>query len=94
MPCDYANYPADWKTEIRPAILRRAMDCCEWCGVANHLIMTRHKRPAAVYRALAWGDAAVLASPQPISTEHGEVTGVGPADEWSKPIRVVLTIAH
>ena len=36
MPCDYKNYPKDWKTVIRPAILARAQHCCEQCGAANH----------------------------------------------------------
>ena len=35
MPIDYADYPANWKTEIRPAILRRAGNRCEFCGAAN-----------------------------------------------------------
>ena len=29
MPIDYSNYPANWKTEIRPAILARAGNQCE-----------------------------------------------------------------
>jgi len=36
MPIDYSKYPANWKTEIRPAILERAKHCCEECGVPNH----------------------------------------------------------
>lgn len=36
MPIDYKKYPANWKTEIRPAILERAKHCCERCGVANY----------------------------------------------------------
>lgn len=35
MPIDYSNYPDNWKTHIRPAILRRAGNDCEWCGIAN-----------------------------------------------------------
>jgi hypothetical protein len=37
MPCDYSKYPENWTTEIRPRILARAGDCCEWpgCGVRN-----------------------------------------------------------
>lgn len=35
MPCDYSKYPANWKTEIRPAVLARAKDCCESCGLPN-----------------------------------------------------------
>lgn len=36
MPCDYKNYPANWKTEIRPAILKRANDKCEFCSAVNY----------------------------------------------------------
>lgn len=41
MPIDYKNYPKNWKTEIRPRILKRATDedgvqRCEWCAAANY----------------------------------------------------------
>jgi hypothetical protein len=42
MPCDYKQYPDNWLTEIRPAILERAGNRCEGspayphCRVANH----------------------------------------------------------
>lgn len=39
MPCDYADYPLDWFTRIRPAILTRAGHCCERCGVPNYAIL-------------------------------------------------------
>ena len=29
------RYPSNWK-EIRERILKRANDCCEFCGVKNH----------------------------------------------------------
>jgi hypothetical protein len=40
-PENKARYPANWKTEIRPRILKRAENaagwpCCEGCGVANY----------------------------------------------------------
>ena len=38
MPIDYKDYPANWKTEIRPAILERAKNCCEFCGIENYTI--------------------------------------------------------
>lgn len=38
---DWSKYPSDWKTVIRPAILERANDCCEVCGVANHTVIER-----------------------------------------------------
>ena len=36
MPIDYKQYPINWKTEIRPAILKRANNACEECGVKNY----------------------------------------------------------
>ena len=38
MPIDYKKYPPNWKTEIRPAVLKRANNSCEFCGVENHSI--------------------------------------------------------
>lgn len=35
MPTDYKKYPPNWKSEIRPRILKRAMYCCEKCGLQN-----------------------------------------------------------
>lgn len=32
---DYREYPPNWLTEIRPRILERARNRCEWCGVEN-----------------------------------------------------------
>lgn len=44
MPIDYKNYPPNWKTRIRPAILERAGHCCEECGVPNYAIGLRGKQ--------------------------------------------------
>jgi hypothetical protein len=41
MPIDYSKYPANWKTDIRPAILKRAGNCCEFCGVKNGELVYR-----------------------------------------------------
>jgi hypothetical protein len=35
MPIDYRNYPADWKTTIRPRILARDGHRCRCCGVRD-----------------------------------------------------------
>jgi hypothetical protein len=35
MPIDYNKYPANWFTEIRPRILERAGNACEFCGLPN-----------------------------------------------------------
>ena len=36
MPINYKSYPSNWLSEIRPAVLQRAKNCCECCGVANY----------------------------------------------------------
>jgi hypothetical protein len=41
MPINYKNYPANWKSEIRPAILERAKHKCEFCEVNNYAIIHR-----------------------------------------------------
>ncbi len=41
MPIDYKQYPKNFKTEIRPAILERAQNFCEFCGVKNNAIIHR-----------------------------------------------------
>ena len=38
MPIDYKKYPSNWKTEIRPAIMERAKNCCEFCGVKHYSV--------------------------------------------------------
>ncbi|HYH13681.1 MAG TPA: hypothetical protein VD794_00580 [Flavisolibacter sp.] len=44
MPCDYKNYPSNWKTEIRPAILERDCHSCKFCGLYNGLIGYRDSK--------------------------------------------------
>lgn len=44
-PENRARYPANWKSEIRPAILERAHDCCEQCKVPNHTRIARGDGP-------------------------------------------------
>lgn len=48
MPIDYKKYPPNWKTEVRPAILARAKNCCELCGVENYAIGVRNPDGAFV----------------------------------------------
>lgn len=42
MPINYKEYPKNWLTEIRPAVLHRADNCCEFCGVKNHALIWRY----------------------------------------------------
>lgn len=63
MPCDYKKYPPNWKTEIRPRILERAQNRCEWCGVENEAFGVR----------LESGDFLPLT---PMETEAADLDGM------------------
>lgn len=39
MPIDYNHYPSNWLSEIRPAVLLRAQNVCECCGVGNYQVV-------------------------------------------------------
>jgi len=36
MPIDYKDYHPEWKTRIRPDILKRADNKCEFCDIPNY----------------------------------------------------------
>ena len=43
------RYPKNWKSEIRPMILKRANNCCEFCGVENHTYRLNEKTGKMAY---------------------------------------------
>lgn len=81
MPVDYSRYPENWKTEIRPRILERAENKCEWCGVENYAVGARDKHDV-------WHDELDI---HRMNSDCGyDLFGL----EFPKIIRIVLTIAH
>lgn len=93
MPIDYKKYHPSWKTRIRPDILKRADNKCEFCGVENKLIIERgfwgnieayqdcFKDTGAIYRA--------------DNSEYITSDYLGSLDKASgKIITIILTIAH
>lgn len=78
MPIDYHEYPSNWKTEIRPAVLKRANNCCEWCGVENGKLIYRYGKGKNDW--MYW-------------PEGGESENWA-SDLQRKSTRIVLTIAH
>lgn len=81
MPCDYKRYPPNWKTEIVPAVLERAGNCCEFEGC-------KFKNGQMVYRGqlknrMEWFETMAQA-----------VKACGEFMVWGKQVKVVLTIAH
>ena len=43
-PENLARYPTNWRSEVRPSILKRARNCCERCGARNGYIGYRDER--------------------------------------------------
>lgn len=95
MPIDYRKYDPAWKTEIRPAVLKRAYHCCESCGIDNYAVVSWDKEYEGWERARG--------------NMHADAAGNGEftyqearfmADHWNeieddkKWIVIVLTIAH
>lgn len=103
MPCNYSNYPKNWKTEIRPAILKRADNCCEMCGIANHAVGYRdkaglfHPTRGNVIHDLA-GEGISYPLLTPISYKEAKAIADSNNEnleqEERRYIVVVLTIAH
>ena len=39
MPIDYKKYIFDWRSRVRPDIMRRANNHCEFCGIKNYTLV-------------------------------------------------------
>jgi hypothetical protein len=87
MPIDYKKYPKNWKTEIRPAVLERAGNKCEFCGIKNHSIIKR--LPDGTWRNPCQTEWDMIYSR--IKYCHSNMTE---SLKYHGFIRVVLTIAH
>ena len=86
MPIDYSKYPPNWKKEIRPRILARAGNCCEFCGVENGAVGWRG------------GDGSFIFAPDYAKSRANGggfyvVKFCDPASNDGR-IKIVLTIAH
>ena len=78
MPINYKEYTPNWKSEIRPAILKRANNCCESCGVKNHSLIWRSGKGISDWE--YW--------PEGMESEAWTF------ELQRKAIKVVLTVAH
>lgn len=79
MPIDYSNYPPNWKTEIRPAVLKRANNCCEVedCGLPNYSFIHRYGKGIKDWE--FW--------PEGMESEAWSLANI-------KSTKIILTIAH
>jgi hypothetical protein len=80
MPCNYKQYPPNWK-EIRARILSRANNKCEVCGVENGVTGYRLKDGSFISYAEAQGRYQYETDVPNLYSDYRE-------------IKIVLTIAH
>lgn len=94
MPCDYSKYAKNWKTEIRPRILKRAGNKCERCNAVNHSLVFRGVlNGIEVYQNIegeifSYPDGSYLGAD--VYAEIEPISG----DPSQKAVKIVLTIAH
>jgi hypothetical protein len=86
-PENKARYPKNWSSEIRPAILKRADNKCEKCGVPNYAVA--QWRDGCWYQEVevrcdSYSAAQIIAAELSIGWEPGD-------PKW---IVIVLTVAH
>ncbi len=97
MPIDYKKYPANWKTEIVPAVIERAKDKCEWCELANkqvvYAIKLTVKDESGKYKLRSLWFRNVDDAARESGFQYEEE---GPATMWDriKTVQVCLTVAH
>lgn len=89
MPINYKKYPKNWLSEIRPRILKRANNICEFDGCDfKHLEMVWSVK----YKGKVQGWFRELSEankhPKTIEIKKGKII------ENPKKIKVILTIAH
>lgn len=85
MPIDYSKYPPNWKTEIVPAVLSRANNCCEKCGLENRQTVW------AIKLAIKDNGRYKLRSIWFRDKQDAERENTM---YFVRPVRVILTIAH
>lgn len=89
MPCDYSKYPSNWKTEIRPTIIERAKNRCEFCSVENYKLIIRG----------TWNGVECYQDEDGFiyNANTSEYIGgdyLGEVHPTNKLVKIVLTVAH
>lgn len=91
MPIDYKLYPKNWKTEIRPAILERANNCCEFCKAKNgHIYLRGVWDGCECYQDM---DGNIFASTDGMKIGSDYLGEVFVGNKHVS-VKIVLTIAH
>jgi hypothetical protein len=101
MPVDYRLYPANWKKEIRPAVLTRAEHKCERCGLRNYSVGHRERdgRFVGVHGNITLdpaGEGLLYPSLEPLTHKEARkiADGLNLIEQEVHYMVIVLTIAH
>ena len=96
MPIDYKKYPANWLTEIRPRIMKRANNTCEFegCDFKHGETVYAVKYRGKTQRWYRDLETANLHEPKSYESKRNWKTGKVEDVPNPKPVKVVLTIAH
>jgi hypothetical protein len=95
MPIDYNKYPKNWKSEIRPRIMKRANNICEFEGCnfkhGEYVWAVRFRG-----KTTGWFRDFDEANqyPKTIESKKNRKTGITELIPNPKKVKVVLTIAH
>lgn len=98
-PINYKKYPPNWKSEIRPRILKRANNCCEFCKAENYsfafrgYIETDKNEKVEVYQTQ---DAKVFdaSNGEFLFQDHFCYISPKSGNDNQQAIKIILTIAH
>ncbi|MGR3220927.1 MAG: hypothetical protein ACUZ8H_14080 [Candidatus Anammoxibacter sp.] len=89
MPINYSEYPQNWKTEIVPAILKRANNECEICKLQNRSTVYSINIYIRSNENGKYGYKTIWFRNKQDAERHSHIsTGI------IKPVQVILTIAH
>lgn len=92
MPCDYSKYPQNWKSEIRPDILKRADYKCEFCKAKDRELYIRGIYDGCeCYQDM---DGNIFASTDGMKIGADYVGEVANHTTKDTSVVIVLTIAH
>lgn len=93
MPINYSKYPANWLSEIRPRILKRAANKCEFCSIPNYAVGCRNEdgnfipTSGNVHHDKAGNGELPLAEARKVVAHCKDV-------DYNNLIIIILTIAH
>lgn len=85
-PENRARYPANWASEIRPAILARAKECCEQCKAKNGSVVCREMS----------GESYMTEDGYVFDSSNGDCLGRARLYDYpaGRYVTIVLTVAH